>query len=727
MTPRGQVKILDFGLAKELPASGDETAATMVMATDAGVVVGTVAYMSPEQALGRPLDARSDLFSFGIILYEMLTGKLPFGGGTSTEQIDAILHREPQPIPRYNESAPDPLVRLVRRMLEKDPEHRTQSSREVWNCLREIREELTAERSHQAADSPAGTLSSDKTPTSIPPAPVPTGPAVVQPRQRRWATLAMISLPVIAIALVAGIWLSRSRTLWQDISTPAGRRLVVLPAKVLAPAQLASDYAYLTDAVPSTLFVDLADVEGLEMQTPPNSIQVAQMGGDVARVMKAYGADLYLESDITADKTQLSWNVRLAEWPSKKPVWRKSYPGQEATYLQMVHQAADEIHAALVPSRREGPRAAQSGTNSAVELEFLHGVYYAQQYQYKMYSEDFDRAYSSLTHVLTLNPRRADAAAEIAYLFLYGLNAGGRAADYLPEVRRWAQTGLDLNPECGKCWAALSGAARQDASSSMRMQLEYSLKAAYFGRDLAQAHRSVGVSLGSISSSLGLEASQAAWRVDPMSCNALNNIGVACFLLGRSAEGLSYLDKALSIEPDHVYALMNTIPNLADLHRIEEAGAALRRLETIAPERRPVEYMLLMRAIVQLERSETQAASTTLSDIRKVMANPETQPLVAHEMVRHLTPFLVRRRRFDDAFAFFALGFERGSVPAYEWLMLNPNLALLRSDPRFKDIAAKSRAHFDEAISILNDARARGELPKYLAKPLAELIARLPR
>jgi serine/threonine protein kinase len=155
VTPRGQVKILDFGLAKELPASGDETAATMVMATDAGVVVGTVAYMSPEQALGRPLDARSDLFSFGIILYEMLTGKLPFGGGTSTEQIDAILHREPQPIPRYNESAPDPLVRLVRRMLEKDPEHRTQSSREVWNCLREIREELTAERSHQAADSPA--------------------------------------------------------------------------------------------------------------------------------------------------------------------------------------------------------------------------------------------------------------------------------------------------------------------------------------------------------------------------------------------------------------------------------------------------------------------------------------------------------------------------------------------------------------------------------------------
>jgi TolB-like protein len=107
--------------------------------------------MTPEQALGRPLDARSDLFSFGIVLYAMLTGRVPFGGETGTEQIDALLHQDPPPIPRYNDEAPDAIVRLVRKMLEKDPELRAQSAREIWNDLRQIREDATGLRT----DTPA--------------------------------------------------------------------------------------------------------------------------------------------------------------------------------------------------------------------------------------------------------------------------------------------------------------------------------------------------------------------------------------------------------------------------------------------------------------------------------------------------------------------------------------------------------------------------------------------
>ena len=157
---RGHVKLLDFGLAKEIDPEGGPGAATRALTTQEGVVFGTPAYMSPEQALGRPLDARSDLFSFGVVLYAMLTGKLPFGGETATEQIDALLHQDPPPIPRYNDEAPDAIVRLVRKMLEKDPELRAQSAREIWNDLRRIREDATGLRT----DTPAA----GRTPTQKP-------------------------------------------------------------------------------------------------------------------------------------------------------------------------------------------------------------------------------------------------------------------------------------------------------------------------------------------------------------------------------------------------------------------------------------------------------------------------------------------------------------------------------------------------------------------------------
>lgn len=140
-TERGLVKVLDFGLAKFLPAAAarDVTQAQMTMA---GMVVGTVSYMAPEQALGRPIDHRADLFSFGVVLFELLTGQMPFDGTTPTEIIDRILHETPPPASRYTTGVPLALDAVIVRALEKDPEFRYQSAREMHRDLREVRETL---------------------------------------------------------------------------------------------------------------------------------------------------------------------------------------------------------------------------------------------------------------------------------------------------------------------------------------------------------------------------------------------------------------------------------------------------------------------------------------------------------------------------------------------------------------------------------------------------------
>ena len=152
LTRSGHAKLLDFGLAKsfgsnldgatrsDLPTLGSEE-----LLTRPGLAVGTIAYMSPEQARGESLDERSDLFSFGIVLYEMASGQHPFAGSTTAMVFDAILNREPEPVTRISPGLPIAFADVLGRLMTKNPRHRYQSAGEVGAALQEV------QRSREAA------------------------------------------------------------------------------------------------------------------------------------------------------------------------------------------------------------------------------------------------------------------------------------------------------------------------------------------------------------------------------------------------------------------------------------------------------------------------------------------------------------------------------------------------------------------------------------------------
>jgi len=180
LTKRGVLKVLDFGLAKvadavvntdALTSPGTPTAAPAL--TSPGLVVGTIAYMSPEQARGDELDARSDLFSFGTLLYQLATGRIPFEGKTTAIIFDGIMNREPAPISAMNTVAPPDLQRIVGRCLEKDPDLRYQHASDLRSDLKRLRRDTSSAARYERQPTPLARASAA---ASVSGAPLPVGP-----------------------------------------------------------------------------------------------------------------------------------------------------------------------------------------------------------------------------------------------------------------------------------------------------------------------------------------------------------------------------------------------------------------------------------------------------------------------------------------------------------------------------------------------------------------------
>ncbi len=548
--PDGFVKILDFGLAKlvEQKAVGFEVSTVKQNQTAKGVIMGTVNYMSPEQAKGERVDARTDVFSFGVVLYEMIAGRTPFAGDSMSETFANLINAEPKPLARFSSNTPDELQRIVAKTLRKKRDERYQTMKDLLSDLKDLRENLAFDERLEKSYSPNG-----KNATAVLPATTGDGNRQTDERNRNFTeqikkhkSFAALVSAVLLLSAIGLLYFYNSKK--PALNAGGKKSLAVLP---FVNAGQDPNAEYLSDGITESVINNLSQLSSLRVMSRNSAFRFKNNQTDTKNIAAQLNVETLVTGDIKQLGDKLVINVRLIDAADDSQIWGSQYVKNSGDVLaaqnEIAQAVAGNLRLKLTNSEQQQMRKNYTENAKAYEL------YQRGRYSYfKLTEPEIWKGIDFYQQAIEIDPNYALAYAGIADAYrtlpLAGWNIA--AKDGFPQAKAAAIKALEIDPNLAEAHIALGWTAflyDWDWSAAER-ELKKAIELAPNNSDAHRAYAHLLSNTGRHDEAVA--DIRRARELDPLSLitNALE--GQILFYAGRDAEAIDRLQKTLEIEPN---------------------------------------------------------------------------------------------------------------------------------------------------------------------------------